>query len=100
GWQPGYQRKSPSRIAYNEDYMLNGGRWIVWDGNGWSLNGEEDEVASTSKRLLGLIIQAPGGNGGNGGTAASSEDKMFFGGTGGGCGAYAELLINAYNNSV
>lgn len=100
GWQPVYQRKSPSRIDYNEDYMLNGGRWIVWDGNGWSLNGEEDEVASTSKRLLGLIIQAPGGNGGNGGTAASSVDEMIFGGTGGGGGAYAELLINAYNNSV
>lgn len=97
GWQPVYQRKSPSRIAYNEHYMQNGGRWIVWDGNGWSLNGEEDEVASTSKRLLGLIIQAPGGNGG---TVASSGDTMFFGGTGGGGGAYAELLINAYNNSI
>ena len=89
-WIP-YQRTDPISVEATDDEEM---KYVVWndDTGGWELT---DSVtrASTERRMLGIIIQAPGGSGGPGG-------GVLYSGGGGGGGAYCELMVNAYNKYI
>lgn len=84
-----YSRSVPESTSFWERTFY----YVYWnDERGeWDIS-ESQVVASTEKRLLGVILQAPGGNGGPG-----TGDG---GGAGGGGGAYGEFLVNAYNKYI
>lgn len=89
-WIP-YQRTDPISVEATDDKEM---KYVVWndDTGGWELT-DAETYASTERRMLGIIIQAPGGSGGPGGVASRS-------GGGGGGGAFCELMVNAYRNYI
>lgn len=94
-WTP-YQRKYSRYVPESTSFSTRTFYYVYWnDETGeWDIS-ESQVVASTEKRILGIIMQAPGGNGGHG--AAATADG---GGAGGGGGAYGEFMVNAYNNYI
>ena len=90
-WIP-YQRTDPISVEATDDGEKN---YVVWNDEtgGWELR-ELETLASRERRILGIIIQAPGGSGGPG------ADGGAFSGGGGGGGAYCELMVNAYNTFI
>lgn len=90
-WVP-YQRTDPISVEETDDKEA---KYVVWndDTGGWEVT-ESRTIACTSNRILGIIIQAPGGSGGPG------ADGGSYSGGGGGGGAYCELMVNAYNNYI
>lgn len=100
-WIIPYQRKYSRDVPESTSFSERTFWYVQWDDTasngegGWVLS-EAQVVASTEKRLLGVILQAPGGTGGPGATASAGNG----GGAGGGGGAYGEFMVNAYNNYI
>lgn len=96
-WIVPYQRKYSRSVPESTSFSTRTFYYVYWnDETGeWDIS-ESQVVASTEKRLLGVILQAPGGNGGPGATASAGSG----GGAGGGGGAYGEFMVNAYNNYI
>ena len=92
-WIVPYQRIYSRSVPESTSFWERTFYYVYWnDERGeWDIS-ESQVVASTEKRLLGVILQAPGGNGGPG-----TGDG---GGAGGGGGAYGEFLVNAYNKYI
>lgn len=92
-WIVPYQRKYSRNVPESTSFSTRTFYYVHWnDETGeWDIS-ESQVVASTEKRLLGVILQAPGGNGGPG-----TGDG---GGAGGGGGAYGEFMVNAYNKYI
>ena len=90
-WIVPYQRTDPISVEATDDREM---KYVVWndDTGGWELT-DVGTYASTERRMLGIIIQAPGGSGGPGG-------GVSYSGGGGGGGAYCELMVNAHNNYI
>lgn len=87
-----YSRSVPESTSFWERTFY----YVYWNDEAgeWDIS-ESQVVASTEKRILGIIMQAPGGNGGPG-----ADFSANGGGGGGGGGAYGEFMVNAYNNYI
>lgn len=92
-WIVPYQRIYSRSVPESTSFWERTFYYVYWNDEAgeWDIS-ESQVVASTEKRLLGVILQAPGGNGGPG-----TGDG---GGAGGGGGAYGEFLVNAYNKYI
>lgn len=94
-WVVPYQRIYSMSVPESTSFWERTFHYVYWnDEKGeWDIS-DSQVVASTKKRLLGVILQAPGGNGGPGHTLGGG------GGGGGGGGAYGEFMVNAYNKYI
>ena len=95
-WIVPYQRIYSRYVPESTSFSTRTFYYVYWnDEKGeWDIS-DSQVVASTEKRLLGVILQAPGGNGGPGANSTANG-----GGAGGGGGAYGEFMVNAYNNYI
>lgn len=95
-WIVPYQRIYSMSVPESTSFWERTFHYVYWnDENGeWDIS-DSQVVASTEKRLLGVILQAPGGNGGPG-----EKGSTNGGGAGGGGGAYGEFMVNAYNKYI